>query len=142
MVSDSCPDCMLKLELLISTSYGVNLERPYSLNETEEVVPDRNLWQMRYHPQGLLLVPHGSEDGSVVVGSHIRDHQLLGMCKWISFSLSLQGANMPARAELLLGEEEKQMFHEVYDSVLYLGIIEMLQEDCSIKDRRSGGTEM
>ncbi|KAI3818629.1 hypothetical protein L1987_12444 [Smallanthus sonchifolius] len=54
--------------------------------------------------------------------------KLLVMWKWISFSLSLQGANMPARAELLLGEEEKQMFHEVYDSVLYLGIIEMLQE--------------
>ncbi|KAI3741323.1 hypothetical protein L1987_58995 [Smallanthus sonchifolius] len=99
MESDSCPDYMLKLELLISMSSGVNLETPYSLKQPEE-----NLWRMRYHPQGLLLVPHGSEDGSVVLG-----------------------ANMPARAELLLGEEEKQMFHEVYDSILYLGIIEMLQ---------------
>ncbi|KAI3725354.1 hypothetical protein L1987_65140 [Smallanthus sonchifolius] len=76
MVSDSCPDYMLKLELLISMPYGVNLERPYSLKQTEEVVPDQNLWRMRYHPQGLLLVPHGSEDGSVVVGSHIRGSSL------------------------------------------------------------------
>ncbi|KAI3712556.1 hypothetical protein L1987_71115 [Smallanthus sonchifolius] len=52
----------------------------YMLKQTEEVVPDQNLWRMRYHPQGLLLVPHGSEDGSVVVV----------MCKLISFSLSLQ----------------------------------------------------
>ena len=35
---------------------------------------------------------------------------------------------MPARAEQILGEEENQMFHEAYDVVLYLGIIDILQE--------------
>ncbi|KAI3818499.1 hypothetical protein L1987_12308 [Smallanthus sonchifolius] len=63
----SCPDYMLKWELLISVSSGVNLERPYSLKQTEEVVPDQVC---------LLLMPRGSEDGSVVVGSHIRGSSL------------------------------------------------------------------
>ncbi|PKH63818.1 hypothetical protein CRG98_050259 [Punica granatum] len=35
---------------------------------------------------------------------------------------------MPARAEQIPGKEEKQMFHESYDVVLYLGIIDILQE--------------
>lgn len=35
---------------------------------------------------------------------------------------------MPARAELIPGKQEKQMFHEVYDVVLYLGIIDILQD--------------
>lgn len=35
---------------------------------------------------------------------------------------------MPARAEQIPGKEEKQMFHETYDVVLYLGIIDILQE--------------
>ena len=34
---------------------------------------------------------------------------------------------MPARAEQIPGKEEN-MFHEVYDVVLYLGIIDILQE--------------
>jgi len=38
------------------------------------------------------------------------------------------GVNMPARAEQIPGEEEKQTFHEAYDVVLYLGIIDILQE--------------
>lgn len=35
---------------------------------------------------------------------------------------------MPSRAEQISGEEEKQTFHEAYDVVLYLGIIDILQE--------------
>ena len=35
---------------------------------------------------------------------------------------------MPARAELIPGQEKTQMFHEVYDVVLYLGIIDILQD--------------
>lgn len=35
---------------------------------------------------------------------------------------------MPARAKQIPGKEETQMFHEVDDVVLYLGIIDILQE--------------
>ena len=36
---------------------------------------------------------------------------------------------MPARAERFPGEEEKEeLLHEVYDVVLYLGIIDILQD--------------
>lgn len=35
---------------------------------------------------------------------------------------------MPARAEQALENHEKQTFHGVYDVVLYLGIIDILQE--------------
>ena len=35
---------------------------------------------------------------------------------------------MPARAEYIPKEGETQVFHEVYDVVLYLGIIDILQE--------------
>lgn len=35
---------------------------------------------------------------------------------------------MPARAEKIPGDDNTEMFHEVYDVVLYLGIIDILQE--------------
>ena len=38
------------------------------------------------------------------------------------------GVNMPARAELIPGKEETEMFHQAYDVVLYLGIIDILQD--------------
>lgn len=38
------------------------------------------------------------------------------------------GVNMPARAEQIPGKQEKQTFQEAYDVVLYLGIIDILQE--------------
>lgn len=34
---------------------------------------------------------------------------------------------MPARAEQVLGKNEEETFHEAYDVVLYLGIIDILQ---------------
>lgn len=34
---------------------------------------------------------------------------------------------MPARAEQVPGKQEEQMFNQVYDVVLYLGIIDILQ---------------
>nr|XP_043640084.1 phosphatidylinositol 4-phosphate 5-kinase 9-like [Erigeron canadensis] len=89
-------------------------------------------------PQGLVLVPHGSEDSSVVVGPHIRGRRLRSQSTGDAEAdlllpgtarLQIQlGVNMPARAELLPGVEEKHMFHDVYDVVLYLGIIDILQE--------------
>lgn len=38
------------------------------------------------------------------------------------------GVNMPSRAEHIQTGEETQMFHLVYDVVLYLGIIDILQD--------------
>lgn len=35
---------------------------------------------------------------------------------------------MPARAEYIPGNDGKESIHEVYDVVLYLGIIDILQE--------------
>ncbi|KAI3775012.1 hypothetical protein L1987_49580 [Smallanthus sonchifolius] len=117
---------MLKLEFLISMSSSVNLESGETLffEENRGGCSRSESMADEISPQGLLLVPHGS--GSVVVGSHIRGSRLrssaTGYVKVDLLLLVTLGINMLVRAELLLGEEEKQMFHE----------------DCSIKDRRDG----
>ncbi|KAI4349085.1 hypothetical protein L6164_009724 [Bauhinia variegata] len=90
------------------------------------------------YPQGLVLVPRGADDNSVVVGSHIRGSRLRASAAGDeevdlllpgTARLQIQlGVNMPARAEQIAGTEEKEMFHEVYDVVLYLGIIDILQD--------------
>ncbi|XP_061353907.1 phosphatidylinositol 4-phosphate 5-kinase 9 [Gastrolobium bilobum] len=90
------------------------------------------------YPQGLVLVPRGADDNSVVVGSHIRGSRLRASAAGDeevdlllpgTARLQIQlGVNMPARAEQIPGKEERQMFHEAYDVVLYLGIIDILQE--------------
>ncbi|KAF4403347.1 hypothetical protein CsatB_016781 [Cannabis sativa] len=89
-------------------------------------------------PQGLVLVPRGQDDNSVVVGPHIRGSRLRASAAGDeevdlllpgTARLQIQlGVNMPARAEQIRGKEEEQMFHEVYDVVLYLGVIDILQE--------------
>ncbi|RDX76652.1 Phosphatidylinositol 4-phosphate 5-kinase 9, partial [Mucuna pruriens] len=89
------------------------------------------------YPQGLVLVPRGADDNSVVVGSHIRGSRLRASAAGDeevdlllpgTARLQIQlGVNMPARAEQIPGKEEVQMFHEAYDVVLYLGIIDILQ---------------
>ncbi|KAK7345485.1 hypothetical protein VNO77_16089 [Canavalia gladiata] len=90
------------------------------------------------YPQGLVLVPRGADDNSVVVGSHIRGSRLRASAAGDeevdlllpgTARLQIQlGVNMPARAEQIPGKEEAQMFHEAYDVVLYLGIIDILQD--------------
>lgn len=90
------------------------------------------------YPQGLVLVPRGADDGSVVVGSHVRGSRLRASAAGDeevdlllpgTARLQIQlGVNMPARAEQIPGKEETQMFHEAYDVVLYLGIIDILQD--------------
>ncbi|KAK6942731.1 Phosphatidylinositol-4-phosphate 5-kinase, core [Dillenia turbinata] len=87
------------------------------------------------YPQGLVLVPRGSDDGSVVVGPHIRGSRLRTGAEEVDLllpgtaRLQIQlGVNMPARAELIPGKEAKEIFHGVYDVVLYLGIIDILQD--------------
>ncbi|KAK7267799.1 hypothetical protein RIF29_20478 [Crotalaria pallida] len=90
------------------------------------------------YPQGLVLVPREADDNSVVVGSHIRGSRLRASAAGDeevdlllpgTARLQIQlGVNMPARAEQIPGKQETQMFHEAYDVVLYLGIIDILQE--------------
>ncbi|XP_065855500.1 phosphatidylinositol 4-phosphate 5-kinase 9 [Euphorbia lathyris] len=96
----------------------------------EDTIEDEN------YPQGLVLVTRGTDDNSVVVGPHIRGSRLraagdeevdLLLPGTARFQIQL-GVNMPARAEQIPGKEEKQTFHEAYDVVLYLGIIDILQE--------------
>ncbi|GER45434.1 phosphatidylinositol-4-phosphate 5-kinase [Striga asiatica] len=90
-------------------------------------------------PQGLVLVPRGSDKSSVVVGPHIRGSRLrtssstgdkeVDLLLPGTARLQIQlGVNMPARAEHIPGDNGTKMFHEVYDVVLYLGIIDILQE--------------
>ncbi|KAL2345108.1 hypothetical protein Fmac_006393 [Flemingia macrophylla] len=91
-----------------------------------------------YYPQGLVLVPRGADDNSVVVGSHMRGSRLrassagdeeVDLLLPGTARLQIQlGVNMPSRAEQISGKREKQMFHAVYDVVLYLGIIDILQD--------------
>lgn len=91
------------------------------------------------YPEGLVLVPRGTDDGSFVVGPHVRGGRLkaasatgdeeVDLLLPGTARLQIQlGVNMPARAEHIPGTEKKEMFHEVYDVVLYLGIIDILQE--------------
>ncbi|XP_008779154.2 phosphatidylinositol 4-phosphate 5-kinase 9-like isoform X2 [Phoenix dactylifera] len=90
------------------------------------------------YPQGLVLVPHGSDENSVVVGPHIRGSRLRASAAGFeevdlllpgTARLQIQlGVNMPARAEHSPAEDKTQLHEEVYDVVLYLGIIDILQE--------------
>ncbi|KAE9585431.1 hypothetical protein Lal_00018020 [Lupinus albus] len=90
------------------------------------------------YPQGLVLVPRGDDDNSVVLGPHVRGSRLrassagdeeVDLLLPGTARLQIQlGVNMPSRAELIPGKQEKEMFHEVYDVVLYLGIIDILQD--------------
>ncbi|KAE8773734.1 Phosphatidylinositol-4-phosphate 5-kinase 9 [Hordeum vulgare] len=91
--------------------------------------------------EGLVLVQRGSgQDGKVAVGPHIRGSRLRSSSACYeevdlllpgTARLQIQlGVNMPARAEK---EEEKQeddgkSLRQVYDVVLYIGIIDILQE--------------
>uniref|UniRef100_A0ACD5X496 Uncharacterized protein n=1 Tax=Avena sativa TaxID=4498 RepID=A0ACD5X496_AVESA len=91
--------------------------------------------------EGLVLVQRGSDQkGKVAVGPHIRGSRLRSSSACFeevdlllpgTARLQIQlGVNMPARAE----KEEKQAedggksFRQVYDVVLYIGIIDILQD--------------
>ncbi|KAH8505720.1 hypothetical protein H0E87_012799 [Populus deltoides] len=119
------------LRSLMSYNRSISAEGLGVLAE-EDTIEDEN------YPQGLVLVPRGTDDDSVVVGPHIRGSRLrassagdeeVDLLLPGTARLQIQlGVNMPARAEQTPGEEEKQTFHEAYDVVLYLGIIDILQE--------------
>ncbi|KAJ6742505.1 PHOSPHATIDYLINOSITOL 4-PHOSPHATE 5-KINASE [Salix viminalis] len=119
------------LQSLMSYNRSITAEGLGVLAE-EDTIEDEN------YPQGLVLVPRGTDGGSVVVGPHIRGSRLRASAAGDeevdlllpgTARLQIQlGVNMPSRAEQISGEEEKQTFHEAYDVVLYLGIIDILQE--------------
>ncbi|BFG38788.1 hypothetical protein CerSpe_250620 [Prunus speciosa] len=98
----------------------------------EETLED----EISNYPQGLVLIPRGTDDDSVVVGPHVRGSRLRASSAGYeevdlllpgTARLQIQlGVNMPARAEQVPREE--QIFPEVYDVVLYLGIIDILQD--------------
>ncbi|KAK7392503.1 hypothetical protein VNO78_20944 [Psophocarpus tetragonolobus] len=135
---------IMDYSLLLGVHYRAPQQlRPYHHNRTadglailaeEDPLED----EASNYPQGLVLVPRGADDNSVVVGSHIRGSRLRASAAGDeevdlllpgTARLQIQlGVNMPARAELIPGKEEVQMFHEAYDVVLYLGIIDILQE--------------
>ncbi|CAN4121480.1 unnamed protein product [Withania somnifera] len=103
-----------------------------------EIVAEEESLEDEILPQGLVLVPRGSED-SVVVGPHVRGSRLRASSATGDAEVDLLlpgtarlqiqlGVNMPARAEYIPKEGQTQVFHEVYDVVLYLGIIDILQE--------------
>ncbi|XP_020574505.1 phosphatidylinositol 4-phosphate 5-kinase 9 [Phalaenopsis equestris] len=90
------------------------------------------------YPEGLVLVPRGGDGNGVVVGPHIRGNRLRASAAGDeevdlllpgTARLQIQlGVNMPARAEHIpKKDDDKHIFHEVYDVVLYLGIIDILQ---------------
>jgi 1-phosphatidylinositol-4-phosphate 5-kinase len=90
------------------------------------------------YPQGLVLVPRDADDSSVVVGPHIRGsrlrassagHEEVDLLLPGTARLQIQlGVNMPARADLVSGKQDNQLFPQAYDVVLYLGIIDILQD--------------
>ncbi|CAN1275971.1 Phosphatidylinositol 4-phosphate 5-kinase 9 [Linum perenne] len=116
--------------------------RPYNrslVNEGLGVLAEEDTIDDERYPEGLVLVPRGENDGSVVVGPHVRGSRLrassagdeeVDLLLPGTARLQIQlGVNMPARAEQMTEEEAgKQRFHGVYDVVLYLGIIDILQE--------------
>ncbi|GFS45806.1 phosphatidyl inositol monophosphate 5 kinase [Actinidia rufa] len=121
------------LQTLMSYNQSITADGLGIVTE-EEAMDD----EISNYPQGLVLVPRGTDD-SVVVGPHIRGSRLkaasatgdeevdLLLPGTARFQIQL-GVNMPARAEHVPGKEKTQMFHEVYDVVLYLGIIDILQD--------------
>nr|CAB3494868.1 unnamed protein product [Digitaria exilis] len=87
------------------------------------------------YPEGLV---QSSGENSVVLGPHMRGSRLRASAAGFgevdlllpgTARLQIQlGVNMPATAEHIPKDEESEPFREVYDVVLYLGIIDILQE--------------
>ncbi|TVU07496.1 hypothetical protein EJB05_40852 [Eragrostis curvula] len=90
------------------------------------------------YADGLVLVQRASDQNGVVIGPHIRGGPLRASSA--SFEevdlllpgtarLQIQlGVNMPAKAEHVNQVEDNESFCQGYDVVIYLGIIDILQE--------------
>ncbi|XP_047094344.1 phosphatidylinositol 4-phosphate 5-kinase 9-like [Lolium rigidum] len=115
---------------------GILADKLAVLSE-EDAVEENSTYN---YQEGLVLVQRGNDQKSKVdVGPHIRGSRLRSSSACFeevdlllpgTARLQIQlGVNMPARAE----KEEKQedgdkSFRRVYDVVLYIGIIDILQE--------------
>ncbi|CAI0407607.1 unnamed protein product [Linum tenue] len=108
-------------------------------NEGLGVLDEEDTIDDETYPQGLVLIPRGEDDGSVVVGPHIRGSRLrassagdeeVDLLLPGTARLQIQlGVNLPARAEQTTKDEAgEKKFNGTYDVVLYLGIIDILQE--------------
>ncbi|KAH9671128.1 phosphatidylinositol 4-phosphate 5-kinase 9 [Citrus sinensis] len=97
----------------------------------------RSLTTIREDGLGIVA-EEGTDDSSVIAGPHIRGSRLRAssagdeevdlLLPGTASRLQIQlGVNMPARAEQIPGKQE-DLFHQSYDVVLYLGIIDILQE--------------
>ncbi|XP_031482396.1 phosphatidylinositol 4-phosphate 5-kinase 9-like isoform X3 [Nymphaea colorata] len=88
-------------------------------------------------PQGLLLVARGPHENGAVFGPHMRGSRLrasaagneeVDLILPDNPRLHIQlGVNMPARAQRISKQDKNDLFHEVYDVVICLGIIDILQ---------------
>ncbi|KAF3793458.1 Phosphatidylinositol 4-phosphate 5-kinase 9 [Nymphaea thermarum] len=88
-------------------------------------------------PQGLLLVARGPHENGAVFGPHMRGSRLrasaagneeVDLILPDNPRLHIQlGVNMPARAKRISKQYKNDLFHEVYDVVICLGIIDILQ---------------
>uniref|UniRef100_A0A5B7BU75 Phosphatidylinositol 4-phosphate 5-kinase n=1 Tax=Davidia involucrata TaxID=16924 RepID=A0A5B7BU75_DAVIN len=118
------------------------LEPPDTLQKHESSTPSDGATSGELSPNGLLLVTHEPSFVSTTPGPHSRGNTLRAFSvgdKEVDLllpgtgRLRVQlGVNMPAQAthKLLqddIGTAEVELF-EVYDVVLYLGIIDILQE--------------
>ncbi|XP_059296602.1 phosphatidylinositol 4-phosphate 5-kinase 9-like [Lycium ferocissimum] len=137
---------IMDYSLLLGVHYRApqHLRSPISCSRrtTEEglgIVAEDESLEDEISPQGLVLVPRGADDNGVSVGHHVRGSRLrassatgddeVDLLLPGTARLQIQlGVNMPARAEYIPRKDEAQMFVEVYDVVLYLGIIDILQE--------------
>ncbi|XAR55221.1 1-phosphatidylinositol-4-phosphate 5-kinase [Bertholletia excelsa] len=148
-------DCMfLESEQIIDYSLllGLHFRAPEKLNallelsdtphKHESLTRTDGSQEMSIPPTGLLLVTHEPSSVSTVPGPHIRGNTLRAFSlgdKEVDLllpgtaRLRVQlGVNMPAQANRKVQEEktdsaEIELF-EVYDVVLYLGIIDILQK--------------
>ncbi|KAL0703837.1 hypothetical protein Bca4012_070262 [Brassica carinata] len=120
------------------------LEPPNAMSDQESVssVDVGVTQELSIPPKGLLLVTHEPNSVSTVPGPHIRGSTLR------AFSVGEQevdlilpgtarlrvqlGVNMPAQAHHKLDEDKEESatieLFEVYDVVVYMGIIDILQE--------------
>ncbi|RZR71668.1 hypothetical protein BHM03_00006323 [Ensete ventricosum] len=139
--------CIMDYSLLLGVHYRAprHLQSYVSFNQnvtsdglTARPEEDTQEDEIYNYPQGLVLVPRVSDGNSVVVGPHIRGSRLRASAAgFVEVDLLLPGTarlqiqlgvNMPARAEHIPRDDGTELIHEVYDVVLYLGIIDILQE--------------
>ncbi|GLJ55708.1 hypothetical protein SUGI_1196660 [Cryptomeria japonica] len=123
----------------VSDPQSVNSEDSGNLaDEVAAAVED----EIACYPQSLILVAREPHQDGTILGSHIRGSPLrasaigdeeVDLLLPGTARLRIQlGVNMPARADRRPQRDkdhnEDQLFNEVYDVVLYLGIIDILQE--------------